>query len=477
MPGTVFISYHHSDQSWKERLVTQLAALEGEGILRTWHDGLIKPGVDWLSEIEAAMAEARVALFLVSAPFLRSEFIQRREVPVLVERSKAAGVHVIPLIVDSCLWKKVGWLSALQARPRTDHALADLRRPQAEKVLVKLAEEIYEILQAPEPSGEPVVADHGVAEGGRAGTPDLAAGAAARTKRLKTTPPPRSWHWQLRQWKAWVYFAIVAGLAGILLLMFRPRPSPVPPVAAPQQEISGRVLPATGERISFLPGPQVEESVKDQIAADLASFAAYLTRLGYRPPGAEVNISFQPASPTLLFYYASGTHTIFIAPTFAKDTDIALHEYTHRMLLPMAELTTSNDLSDTYYAIESALAFYYPCSFHSRSDFGVLAARDNPQWKPLTLLNRGSFTKGFGDPSAREIWASAFWDLRELLHQERADRLLVLAWGQLGRADPRGSDPTRLVRLLTQDLEHGEASSEGAVRAIRAIFARRGLAP
>ncbi|HXO41155.1 MAG TPA: toll/interleukin-1 receptor domain-containing protein, partial [Thermoanaerobaculia bacterium] len=390
----MFISYHHSDQSWKERLVTQLAALEGEGILRPWHDGLIKPGVDWLSEIDAAMAAARVALFLVSAPFLTSEFIRRREVPVLVERSKAAGVHVIPLIISPCPWKKVGWLGALQARPRRDLTLSELGRTRAEKVLSELAEEISDLLQADEspgtaPQSPTSLQSSSLARGAErppspspSVAPDHVRAPARPESPASAHPLPSLGKRERRKWRGWAYLAMAAGLAGILFLLFKL-------AAPPRKAISAPVLPATGESIIFVPDPRVEESVKDQIVTDLAAFAAYLTRLGYRPPGTDVNISFQPPSP-FLFVYKPEIHTIFVHPTFARDTDIVLHEYAHRMLL--AKQGSFNDLSDTYHAMESGLAYYYPCSFHSRSDFGVIAARDNPQlFRVLTLLNHRSF--------------------------------------------------------------------------------------
>jgi hypothetical protein len=381
----------------------------------------------------------------------------------------------------------VDWLSALQARPRTDHTLSDLSRARAEKELAKLAEEISELFQADGSSGTaaqrgtsrrsrspsaPVEPDRGlVQQAGRTATSDHPEAAAARSESLQSTPTPTPWG---KSWRAWAYLAIAAGLALVLSLLFKPRPSPGP--VAPHQEISGPVLPATGERITFLPGPQVEQPVKDRIAADLASFAGYLKGLGYRPPGTEVNISFQP-QPPFQFYYDPWSHTIYIYPPFAKDTDVALHEYTHRMLLAATQQTSFDHMSDTYHAMESGLAYYYPCSFRSHSDFGVIVARENPElWRPLNLLNHPSFEMAFNDLSAREIWASAFWDVRELLHQERADRLLLLAWSQLSLADLGGADPTRLVRLMTQDLENDGPSSQGVARELQAIFVRRGLA-
>lgn len=44
MPPTVFISYSHKDEVWKDRLVTHLAGLERDGRLRVWDDRRIRAG-------------------------------------------------------------------------------------------------------------------------------------------------------------------------------------------------------------------------------------------------------------------------------------------------------------------------------------------------------------------------------------------------------------------------------------------------
>ena len=49
---TVFISYSHKDEQWKDRLTSQLNVLAGEGILDTWADRRIETGEDWYQEIE-----------------------------------------------------------------------------------------------------------------------------------------------------------------------------------------------------------------------------------------------------------------------------------------------------------------------------------------------------------------------------------------------------------------------------------------
>jgi hypothetical protein len=43
---TVFISYSHQDEKWKDRLLTQLGVLQQQSILALWHDRRIGAGAD-----------------------------------------------------------------------------------------------------------------------------------------------------------------------------------------------------------------------------------------------------------------------------------------------------------------------------------------------------------------------------------------------------------------------------------------------
>jgi TIR domain-containing protein len=52
---TVFISYSHVDETWKDRVVKHLRVLEPAGVLEVWHDRHIAGGDDWLAEIQGAM--------------------------------------------------------------------------------------------------------------------------------------------------------------------------------------------------------------------------------------------------------------------------------------------------------------------------------------------------------------------------------------------------------------------------------------
>lgn len=107
---TVFISYCHKDEVWKDRLVTHLGVLQQEGILDLWDDRRIGAGEDGYHKIEEAIARARVAVLLVSADFLTSKFILSKEIPSLLERMDKEGLRIYPVIIRPCAWKHVNGL-------------------------------------------------------------------------------------------------------------------------------------------------------------------------------------------------------------------------------------------------------------------------------------------------------------------------------------------------------------------------------
>jgi hypothetical protein len=121
----VFISYSHVDEKrWKNRLQKHLKVLERHGSLSFWDDRRIAAGQEWRAEIKAALDSADAAIVLISTDFLGSNFINDKEVPVILQHRISDGMKVFPLIVRSCPWQKVPWLEPLQARPTDGKPLA-----------------------------------------------------------------------------------------------------------------------------------------------------------------------------------------------------------------------------------------------------------------------------------------------------------------------------------------------------------------
>ena len=138
----IFVSYSRRDAEWLELLRVHLKPLEREGLIDLWDDTRIRPGSLWREQLNAALDLARVAIILISADFLASDFIADNELPPLLEAADRDGCTVMPLLVRPSLFDEVAQLSRFQAVPRDGSTLNELSRAEQEKLLVKLAKEV-----------------------------------------------------------------------------------------------------------------------------------------------------------------------------------------------------------------------------------------------------------------------------------------------------------------------------------------------
>lgn len=141
----IFISYSHKDEDWKNRLLTHLRVLEKEGYCILWDDRKIQPGDDWYPEIENAFNRVSIAVMLITADFLTSNFIRKKEMPRLIERRKNEGLRIIPIIVKPCPWQSVKWLSSIQVMPKDGVPLMKGSNYEIEVKLASIAEQIYQL--------------------------------------------------------------------------------------------------------------------------------------------------------------------------------------------------------------------------------------------------------------------------------------------------------------------------------------------
>ncbi len=141
---TVFISYSHKDEEWKEKLVPHLQALEHAGIgMHVWHDRKIDGGDKWYPEIQEAMTNAAAAILLISSDFLASRFCVQEEVPALLKRQENEGMLLIPVLLRACPWKAHRWLKDRQMLPRDGKCVAiDFAGHHADAVFAAVAEQV-----------------------------------------------------------------------------------------------------------------------------------------------------------------------------------------------------------------------------------------------------------------------------------------------------------------------------------------------
>ena len=146
MKTMVFISYSRKDHKWKQQVVTHLRVLENQGMLDVWDDTQITAGNEWCLEIEHALETAAIALLLISANSLTSEFVLQREIPLLLERRSNEGLRIMPIILEPCAWRSVAWLRKMEVRPKGARPLSEGTLHHRQEALADIAGEIKEII-------------------------------------------------------------------------------------------------------------------------------------------------------------------------------------------------------------------------------------------------------------------------------------------------------------------------------------------
>lgn len=154
---SIFISYSHRDEVWKDRLLPQLRALELAGRIVVWDDRKIDGGDTWYPEIQAAMEQAAVALCLISPDYLASRFCVKEEVPYLLQRRERERMALIPVLLRPCPWQAFEWLSKIQMLPRDGKSVAVDFRGIEDAVFAEVANLVLSIFEDPayEPPAQP----------------------------------------------------------------------------------------------------------------------------------------------------------------------------------------------------------------------------------------------------------------------------------------------------------------------------------
>ena len=143
----VFISYSRKDKRWLDRLRIHLRPLERDFDVDIWDDTRIIAGSEWREEIRSALESAKVAVLLVSANFLASDFIAENELPPLLEAAEVDGASVLPLILSPCRFVATKELSKFQAVNAPERPLAGTTKNKQEEILHKVSCEIENLLK------------------------------------------------------------------------------------------------------------------------------------------------------------------------------------------------------------------------------------------------------------------------------------------------------------------------------------------
>jgi hypothetical protein len=138
----VFISYSHQDSEWLKRLQIHLKDLERRGLVELWDDTKIRPGAKWRQEISDALASACVAILLVSADFIASDFVAEDELPPLLAAAESDGVAILLLILSPSRFEQMESLARFHSVNPPSKPLIGLTKVEQEQYLVKLGNDV-----------------------------------------------------------------------------------------------------------------------------------------------------------------------------------------------------------------------------------------------------------------------------------------------------------------------------------------------
>jgi hypothetical protein len=98
-------------------------------------------------EIRKALDAAHLAVLLISADFLASDFIMDDELPTLLKSAEERGTIIIPLIVAPSRFSRTTSINRFQAINSPNLPLTRLAGYQREELLIRLTNSIEEALR------------------------------------------------------------------------------------------------------------------------------------------------------------------------------------------------------------------------------------------------------------------------------------------------------------------------------------------
>ncbi len=142
----IFISYSHKDKTWLDKIMVHLKPLIRKEKIRVWDDSQIKPGTSWNEEIKKAINESRIALLLVSANFLNSDFIMENEFPQILGNAEKGNTLIYWVAIGHSLYDETA-LKDIQAVNDPNLPLQQFNEADLDKELVSISRKVSNAIE------------------------------------------------------------------------------------------------------------------------------------------------------------------------------------------------------------------------------------------------------------------------------------------------------------------------------------------
>lgn len=226
---------------------------------------------------------------------------------------------------------------------------------------------------------------------------------------------------------------------------------------------------------NFVPSSALTPDLQRNLETSLQGFQSYLGKLGFTVHSDPISVKITPGNGVKgnIAIWDPDTRSIEVASSFAQDESLVLRQFAHEVLVPKETGTPA------YYAIESGLASYFPCSFTNHAVMGDKASDAGktllPPWdlrnnRPFAQIRIKDWSSVQADGGI--VWGGVLWRIRELMGEDKADPLIAKTWQSFSLPRQGGE-----YQVFAQALIDNSRSVEGGkyTDQVREIFTQRGL--
>lgn len=254
------------------------------------------------------------------------------------------------------------------------------------------------------------------------------------------------------------------------------------PTVAEQLKNGKAVLPPL-ETFAAEPTSALTPEVDSKLRPALEEFQQYLSKAGFRIAGSgQVKykiVEGDRRTGLIDGEYASfyENRTLTVARQHLSDNDLIQHEYMRHVLEP--DFPKSHDYEGdpgwwAYFAVNSGLALYFPCSFNKKPVFAGSDKDFRVELNNRKGLGKRPRTRDEVDFEVGAAWGGAFWELREKMGDPAAaDSLLAQSWVSWQPSDPGADLSAEFVGKMIE-VDHARFGGQHE-NLIREVFRGRGL--
>lgn len=142
----IFISYSHTDEAPCMEFLKMVRPTAEKYGMKLWTDHEIPVGSIWREEIEKALKQTKIGVLLVSPDFLDSSFIQKNELPPLLEVARTQGARIFWIACRPCNVEDTE-TGKFQGVNRPSKPLSGLSQATREKELQRISQELFRLAQ------------------------------------------------------------------------------------------------------------------------------------------------------------------------------------------------------------------------------------------------------------------------------------------------------------------------------------------